>query len=99
MARPAAGGQLPRHRWLLTSAENPWSAISGLLVPSFRIFWLFKNSRGIGGGLRPALHAQLGEQRGNIVFDGFFRQEHLLPDLPVRQPFADQLTTPPLLLG
>src|SRR5579863_9651538 len=55
--------------------------------------------RGQRRHLGPPLHAELGEQRGHVVLDGLLGQEHPLGDLPVRQPFADQIQDAPLLLG
>jgi two-component system, NarL family, sensor histidine kinase DevS len=46
---------------------------------------------GVGGGLGPALHAQLGEQGRHVVLDGLLGQEHPRADLPVGQPLSDQL--------
>src|ERR1017187_3617543 len=51
----------------------------------------------VGGGLGAAFHAQLGEQRRHVILHRLLRQEHPLPDLPVRQPLPDQLQDPPLL--
>jgi two-component system, NarL family, sensor histidine kinase DevS len=53
----------------------------------------------IGGRLRAALHAQLGEQAGDVVLDRLLGEEELLPDLPVGQALADQLEDPLLLRG
>src|SRR6266700_2633638 len=53
----------------------------------------------VRGRLGAALHAQLGEQRGHVVLHGLLGQEHLLADLPVGQPFPDQLQDPALLTG
>ena len=53
----------------------------------------------VGGGLSPALHAQLGEQRRHIVLDRLLGEEHALADLPVGQALADQLQDLLFLLG
>ena len=60
---------------------------------------LVEDAGGVGGGLGPALHAQLGEERGDVVLDGLLGEEEALADLPVGQALADQLKDPPLLLG
>ena len=51
----------------------------------------------VGGRLRAALHAQLGEQPGDVVLDRLLGEEEMLTDLPVGQALADQLEDPLLL--
>src|SRR6266487_1220427 len=53
---------------------------------------------GKGRGLRSP-HAQLGKQGGRIILDGLLRQGHVLCDLLVGQPVADQVKYPLLLVG
>src|SRR6185437_16922910 len=53
----------------------------------------------VGGGLSPALHAQLGEQGRYIVLDRLLGEEEALADLPVGQALADQLQDLLFLLG
>jgi signal transduction histidine kinase len=55
--------------------------------------------RGVSGCLRTALHAQLAEQRGDVVLHRLLREEHALADLPVGEALADQLQDPLLLVG
>src|SRR5580704_1079232 len=52
---------------------------------------LAEDPRRVGGSLSAALHAELNEQAGDVILDGLLRQEHPLADLPVGQPFTDQL--------
>jgi hypothetical protein len=54
---------------------------------------------GVGGGLRPAFHAQLGEQRRNLILHGLLGQVHALADLPVGQSLSDELQDAPFLGG
>jgi hypothetical protein len=62
--------------------------------------WLFiEDAGGVRGRLSAPGHAQLDEQRGGEVLDRFLREEHALADLPVRQPFPDELQDPALLAG
>src|SRR6266508_854298 len=51
------------------------------------------------GGLGAPFHAELGEQAGDVVLDGFFRQEHALGDLAVGQAFGDEGEDAAFLLG
>ncbi len=53
----------------------------------------------VGGqdrGLNPALHAQFGQQTGDVVLDGLLRQVELPADLAVGQAVADQSQDVPL---
>jgi signal transduction histidine kinase len=53
----------------------------------------------VGRRLGAALHAQLGEQAGDVVLDRLLGQEEPFTDLPVGEPLADQLEDAPLLRG
>ena len=56
-----------------------------------------EHAGGVGGRLGAAFHAQLGEQAGDVVLDRLLGEEEVLADLPVGEPFADQLEDPLLL--
>src|SRR5581483_1415650 len=77
-------------------AQGPSSAGTwGILV----VVVLAEDPGGISGGLGAAFHAELGEQRRDVVLDGLLGQEDALADLPVGQAFADQLEDLALLVG
>src|SRR5215472_15633982 len=55
--------------------DTPWTAGgSAVVVRVVGVVVLVEHPGGVGGGLRPAFHAQLGEQRGDVVFDRFLGQ-------------------------
>src|SRR6185312_3501966 len=71
----------------------------GRVVPGRPLGVCAEYPGGIGGGLGPALHAELGEYAGDVVLDGLLGQEEPVADLPVGQSFADELEDAPLLVG
>src|ERR1700691_758387 len=74
------------------------SLVAGPLVPLAAAGVLVvEDAHRVGRRLSAALHAELGEQRGHVVLHGLLGQEHPLADLPVGQPFPDQLQDPALL--
>src|ERR1700678_3033018 len=75
-------------RSLVAGTQVPLAA-SGVLI--------VEDAHRVGRRLSAALHAQLDEQRGYVVLHGLLGQEHPLADLPVGQPFPDQLQDPALL--
>jgi signal transduction histidine kinase len=77
-----------------------WRVPQGLdLLAAVGVVLIAEDAHRVGRRLGAALHAQLGEQRGDIVLHGLLRQEHPLADLPVGQPLADQLQDLALLRG
>src|SRR5216683_1460570 len=66
---------------------------AGLLAATIR------EPRGEYGGLRAALHAQLGEHRRDVVLGGLFREGHAVGDLAVGQSLADKPEHSLLLSG
>ena len=91
-SRPPGGGAGPLANGCRPRPSAVVRRVAGVAV-------LVEDAGGIGGGLGPALHAQLGEERGNVVLDRLLGEEQALADLPVGQALADQLKDPPLLLG
>src|SRR5258707_582882 len=75
------------------------SLISGTLVALVVVVVVAERADRVGGRLGAALHAKLGEQRGHIVLHGLLGQEHPLADLPVGQPFPDELQDLALLVA
>jgi hypothetical protein len=55
--------------------------------------------RGQYGDLSAALHAQLGQDTGNVILHGLFGQKHPLTDLPVGQTLPDQVQHGAFLFG
>ena len=48
-------------------------------------------------GFGAALEAELGEEIGHVVLDGLLGEEHLVRDLSIAQPLAQQFEDPALL--
>ena len=69
-------------RWLL---DQPWSNTGSTNASVLR--HLCSQDRRLGA----ALHVELGQQTGDIVLDRLLGEEQPLADLPVRQPFRDQV--------
>src|SRR5579871_516424 len=78
-------------------AQGRRSLLPGTSVAALML--VVKHADRVGGGLRAALHAQLGEQRRHVVLHRLLGQEHPLADLPVGQPLPDQLQDRALLGG
>src|ERR1700729_3287139 len=75
-------------RSLVAGPPVPLAAAGGLID---------EDAHPVGRRLRAAPHAELDEQRGHVVLHGLLGQEHPLADLPVGQPFPDQLQDRALL--
>src|SRR5580704_15704701 len=74
------------------------SLVSGPYVPLPAAgVLIIEDAHRVGRRLGAAHHAKLGEQRRHVVLHGLLGQEHPLADLPVGQPFPDQLQDPALL--
>src|SRR4051794_10295083 len=58
-----------------------------------------REAGGVGGGLGPATHAQLGEDVRHVVLDRLLGEEHLLTDLAVGETLGDVIEDLALLRG
>ena len=67
--------------------------------PGVRRRRVVEDPGGVGRGLGAALHAELGEQGGDVVLDGLLGEEQPVADLPVGQALADQLEDAAFLVG
>src|ERR1700683_5376007 len=88
--------RMPRcERW----GQGTRSLPAGTSVIAGALMLVAEDADGVGGGLSAALHAQLGEQGRHVVLHRLLGQEHPLADLPVGQPFPDELQDLALLGG
>ena len=80
-------------QWLragLTWAGAGRDARSGALL-HVPVLALRLETSGVRGDLRASLHAQLGQQRRDVVLDRLLGQVELLGDLSIRVPLTDQI--------
>ena len=92
-ARLAGAGQL-------TGLSRRRSARrSAVAVLAVRGLLLVEDPRGVGGGLGAALHAELGEEGGDVVLDRFLGEEEAVADLAVGEAFADEGEDAAFLVG
>src|SRR6266542_773738 len=66
----------------------PRPAVGGSGSPLFRCWFC---AGGVGGGLRPAAQAELGQDVADVVLDGLAAAEQALGDLEIGQPVADEI--------
>ena len=95
MVGPAEGGGT-RLDWRVPVADRapvwlPAGAAAGRL--------LVEDPCRVGGGLGAALHAEFGEEGGDVVFDGLFGEEEAVADLAVGEAFADEGEDAAFLVG